>query len=344
MIRLNNAKISHICGILPSKKIDNFDNIHFNDKEKQKIINTSGIRNRYVLNREQGETMLDLYKQAAFRVLNDLKWAKEEISGIIVISQNHEFRMPITAALLQNELGISKECFAYDVVLGCSAYAYGLFLAMNHICKECGKILLFVGDPVNDFIYPKNKQSALLFSDGGSCTAIEYCQGEEASFIFETDGSGSDMIMVSDGGSRNPINIHSFEEHQEGGSVNIKACMSMKGLEVFNFVCTNIPNSIDKILQLNSLKIDDISKFYLHQANYYALVQIKRKLNIKDEQFVSNINKYGNCGGTSLAILLSEEKLNFKNVILSGFGVGLSICTIYFKKIQCKSALLFSKI
>ncbi len=344
MIKLKDAKISYICGILPSKRIDNFDNIYFSDREKRKIIDISGIRNRYILNREHGETMLDLYKQAATRVLGDLKWSIEEISGIIVVSQNHEFKMPITAALLQDELGISKKCFAYDVVLGCSAYAYGLFLAMNHISKECKKVLLFVGDPVNDFVYPKNKHSALLFSDSGSCTAIEYCQEEEASFIFETDGSGRDMIMVSDGGSRNPINIHSFDEYQEGDSVNIKACMKMKGLEVFNFVCSSIPNNIDKILQLNGLKVSDISRFYLHQANYYALVQIKRKLNIKDEQFASNINKYGNCGGVSLAILLSEEKLNLENVILSGFGVGLSICTIYLKKIHCKTALLFSKI
>ncbi|RTJ40791.1 hypothetical protein [Campylobacter jejuni] len=82
----------------------------------------------------------------------------------------------------------------------CSGYVYGLFSAMSHLSKDCDKILLFVGDPINDLIYPKNQSVTFLFSDAVSCTALEYSKGFNVQFLFETDGSGKNAIIVPHGG------------------------------------------------------------------------------------------------------------------------------------------------
>lgn len=343
MITLENKKISYVCGILPSKKIQNVDNPYFDETRKNRIIRLSGIKERYVLDRSKNERMIDLYKQAGEHTIKKQNWDKNKIKGIIVVSQNHEYKFPSTAVLLQEELGLSKDCFAYDIVMGCSGYVYGLFAAMSHLSKECDKILLFVGDPINDFIYPKNQSVAFLFSDAASCTALEYCEGFNVQFLFETDGSGKNAIIVPHGGSANLISSQSFQEyHDSDGNTNIKTCMEMKGLEVFNFTFKNIPNIILKILEKQKLDIQDISKFFLHQANYYALIQIKDKLRIPDACFPINITKYANTSCTSIAILLAEEKsYHQNNVIMVGFGVGLSICAAFFNKLEFTSELLF---
>ncbi|TKX34350.1 ketoacyl-ACP synthase III [Campylobacter taeniopygiae] len=342
-MKLKNVKISYVCGIFPSKKVQNIDNPYFDEITKGKIIHLSEIKERYVLNRDANETMMSLYKKAGLQTIEKLGWKKEEVKGVIVVSQSHEYRFPSTAVLLQDELGLSKDCFAYDVVMGCSGYIYGLFCAMSHLNENCDKILMFVGDSVNDFIYSKNRSVAFLFSDAASCTALEYASGFEADFIFETDGSGRNAIIVPHGGSAHPICEDSFKEYQdEDGNINIKSCMEMKGLDVFVFICQNVPNVILKLLRIQNLEVEDISSFFLHQANYYALIQIRKKLKIKNECLPLEKN-YGNTSSASIAILLAEEKSCQKsNVIMAGFGVGLSIGVVFFNKLDFKSELLFA--
>lgn len=47
-----------MCGILPSKKVQNIDNLNFDEKTKNKIIRLSGIKERYVLDRDKMKAYL----------------------------------------------------------------------------------------------------------------------------------------------------------------------------------------------------------------------------------------------------------------------------------------------
>ncbi|MBF7044874.1 ketoacyl-ACP synthase III [Campylobacter volucris] len=344
-MKINNVKISYICGILPSKIINNYDNDFFDDRIKKRIINSSGVANRYILNRDKGESLLDLYVRAGKNVINELGWSVESIKGVVVVSQTHEYRFPVTAALLQDKLKINNNCFAYDVVMGCSGYTYGLFCAMSNISLYNDRILLFVGDSINDYVYPKNKSTAFLFSDGASCTALEYTKSDdyENTFMFNTFGNKSDLIIVKDGGGKNPISADSFNEFiDDDGNININSCIQMKGVEIFDFISNIVPYNIHKFLNENNFNVLDIEKFFFHQANVFALNEIARKLNIDLEKMPINISKYGNLSCASIPILMSEEKyINANNVLLSGFGVGISICSVYMRKIQCNTKLLF---
>ncbi|EAL5741312.1 ketoacyl-ACP synthase III [Campylobacter lari] len=341
---IENAKISYVCSILPSKKINNSDNQNFSQRVKEKIIRISSISQRYVLDRDKNESLVLLFKKAALYTLEKLKWNKSEIDGIIVVSQSHEYRFPATSIILQNELGLPKKCFAYDINMGCSAYTYGLFSAMNHINQFCKKILLFCGDSINDFVYPKNQSVAFLFSDAASCTAIEYEPKNINLFHFYTDGSRDNAIIVLDGGSKNPIKKCSFDEYVDiNGNLNNRSCMIMNGLDVFNFSTIEVPKNILDMLNIQGINIDNIDLFFFHQANKLALDEIKRKLNIEENKFIMNIEKYGNASCTSIPLLMTEiQKIENKKSLLVGFGVGLSICAVYIENLYCETELLFN--
>ena len=97
----------------------------------------------------------------------------------------------------------------------------------------------------------------------------------------------------------------------------------------------------DKNLQLintlliNNLKINEIDYFIFHQANKYMLEMMRRKMNIPSNKFIICIENYGNTVSNTIPIALrenfnSELFKRSKNIILCGFGVGLSmsICNI----------------
>ncbi|EJY9631089.1 hypothetical protein OHS87_001792 [Campylobacter coli] len=73
MINLKNKKISYICGILPSKKIQNIDNPNFDEKTKNKIIRLSGIKERYILDRDKNENILVFINKP------EIMWLKSKV-------------------------------------------------------------------------------------------------------------------------------------------------------------------------------------------------------------------------------------------------------------------------
>ena len=104
-----------------------------------------------------------------------MNWNKEEIDAIIFVSQFRDYIIPITATILQDKLGLSKDCYATDVPMGCSGWVYGLSL-LAALMQRGGirKSLLLTGDArrmhAEELLDP-------LFGFAGCATAIEYQDG-----------------------------------------------------------------------------------------------------------------------------------------------------------------------
>jgi len=105
----------------------------------------------------------------------------------------------------------------------------------------------------------------------------------------------------------------------------------MNGSEVFMFTMSTVPDSIQLVLNKNNLKISDISYYLFHQASKIVLDNLKRKLNLSDDQLLSFFEETGNTVSSSIPILLSKYSKSFKKgdkIIISAFGVGLSWGTL----------------
>ncbi|ECL3019068.1 ketoacyl-ACP synthase III [Campylobacter jejuni] len=319
MQSFSQAKIAHITSIIPSKKCFNRKSEHFSEREINKTLKHIGVETRYVIDKDKNEKISDLFLKAANKTLKVLQWDKESIDAIIVVSQSNEFRFPAMACYLQGKLGLrQKDLFAFDINLGCSGYVYGLNVAYNYISNGLNRILLFVGDVSSNVIDQNTRDVALLFGDGVSCTAIEN-KISQSYFCFKTLGKGYDCIMAPYGGG----------------------VMQMKGVDVFDFALKHIPLEIDRILQFSSLKKESISQFYFHQANAFLLTYLGNKLNIQDKLPI-NINNFGNTSSNSIPLLISDTKdKDYCNVILMGFGVGLSVATCMLETLDCTCTLFY---
>ena len=63
------------------------------------------------------------------------------------VTQTSDYGIPATACVLQDRLGLSKSCIAFDVNLGCSGFTYGMTILGSLLMNTQSKYgLLLAGD------------------------------------------------------------------------------------------------------------------------------------------------------------------------------------------------------
>ena len=337
--KISNVSIKGVSACVPDRIEYNKDFKGLSEDQLQKYIETVGVVERHCAIHDGSLCTSDLCYEAAEKLIADLNWSKDEIGLLVFVSHTQDYKLPSTACILQDRLGLSKETMAFDVPLGCSGYVYGLNIAGSILSSgHIKKALLLVGNTQSVYASPLDKSTALLFGDGGSATALEY--DEKADDIlchYQTDGSGYENLIVPDGGCRNPFNEHSeeYEEFDEGIKRS-RLHEKMNGAAVFQFAFFSVPKSLKALMKEYSLSNDDVDYLLLHQANNFMCDGIAKKMKFSKEQTPSNIDRFGNTSGTSIPLLLVTElrdKLQSQSLRLlsCGFGVGLSLGSVYFK-------------
>jgi 3-oxoacyl-[acyl-carrier-protein] synthase-3 len=301
----------------------------FDEDDIRKTTAPIGVENIY--RADDGQTASDMCYAAAEKLIGGLGWSRDEIDGLIFVSQTPDYISPATACVLQNRLGLPESCFAFDMNFGCSGFVSAYFLASTLIeTGACGKVLLLIGDTLRRYVSPEDRGLTFIISDAGSATALERTEsGELSSFIMNTDGSGAEALIIPAGGARTPSNEGtSVVEYDEDGSGRSAEDFYMDGMAVFTFAVKRVPALIDELASLHGESKDAFDYFLLHQANAYMLKFISKRSNLPLEKFPVNINRYGNTNGATIPLLLadlaSSGELENRKVVMSGFGVGLS--------------------
>lgn len=337
-INIKNVRIAGMSIGIPSKTVVN-DTVRSMEYDAQAFVEKTGVKQRRLTHTL---TTSDLCYDAAEKLITDLGWDKKEIEVLIFVSQTPDYLLPATSCILQNRLGLSKECYAMDVSLGCSGWTYGLStIASLMNSGSLKKGLLLVGDAkrlttcANDA--KKFGAPDPLFGHAGTVTAIEYREGVEGfTFHFGTDGSGYDAIIIPGGGARNPFNEESLKlKVCEDGISRCELQSVMKGMDVFSFGISTAPKSVKKLLEKINKTTDEIDFFVFHQANKMMNLQINKKLGLLAEKSPSCMYEFGNTSSASIPVTivskLAEVLKNGTNQIIAcGFGVGLSWCTAHF--------------
>ena len=327
-LRFENVRIAGIAGAVPSSVVSNATGISSSDDyDAQAFIETTGVAERRM---SPVLTTSDMCYAAAEKIIADLAWEKESIDFILFVSQTPDFIEPATACILQDRLGLSKECYAEDISLGCSGWVYGLSNAASLIANGGGKrALLMAGDGKRR----NPDEDDPLFGWAGVVTALEYDEkAEPMMFHFGTDGSGFDAIIIPDGGSRNQFSDKSFEYHDIEGHRWNRLQTWMKGMDVFSFGITTAPKSVKKLAEHYGLDISSYDYLVLHQANMKMNNMIAKKLKFEKERVPSSMLHYGNTSSASIPLtIVTELKEAVKHqtkLLCCGFGIGLSWGTV----------------
>lgn len=288
------------------------------------IAKKTGIKSRHVA--APNECSSDLGYLAARKLFDSSNIDPASIDFLLFCTQTPDYSLPTTACLLQDRLGLRTNVGALDFNLGCSGFVYGLALADGLIrTGSAQRILLITAETYTKLIHPTDRSVRTIFGDAGAATLIEpVSQPSVWGYNYGTDGSGADTLIAHRGGFRNS-NQAIEPRHRKRWPSDLY----MDGPSLISFTVGKIPETVAAILETANMTGGQIKYYLFHQATLKMLEQLRKCLNVDDEQLPIRIENIGNTVSCTLPILIQqmrdsgELKRAEKNVMI-GFGVGWS--------------------
>ncbi len=325
------ARIKGIASAVPERTLTVSDDAAaFGSEDAQKISESTGVRTRHVVSGNMCTS--DLCFAAADRLIEDLNWERNSIDALIFVSQTPDYIVPATSCTLHGRLGLSKQCAAFDINLGCSGYVYGLSVISQMVASGgYQRALLLVGDTASRIVSPLDRSAAPLFGDAGTATAIEHdANAEPIVFNLGTDGGGSEHLVVPAGLFRQPHTAETAERtEREDGNIRSDEDLRMNGAEVFMFTLCEVPALVKNTLKAAEWDLASVDGVVMHQANQFMLRHIAKRLKLSDEQLVLALEDYGNTSSASIPLAIThtwakQPPSEPLRLLLAGFGVGWS--------------------
>lgn len=314
----DNIKIQGMAAATPSLVENNMNYASvLGERRVKKQIRLTGVSKRHVASPYQRTS--DLCYRAAADLIEHLAWNKEDIKLLIMVTQTGNYGLPSTAFFMQKRLGLSKDCFVFDINLGCSAFNAGMQVvsALMQSCKLHDKAILLIGDTSGVVPGPDNKLNQdniadnMLFGSAGAAIAIEKVENHALYFMNKSDGDGFDAII----GYKNRPTV-------------------MNGTAVFDFAINDVTVDVKNFKKYFQLEEADIDYYVFHQAQKLILDNICADCEIPEEKELRSLEEYGNTSGTSVpvSVCANVDRFSGKDKVklyLCGFGVGLSWGSIY---------------
>lgn len=314
------ASLISVGAYVPQKILYNKDLEKIVDTSDEWIIKRTGIKARHIAT---DELTSDMGYKAALVALNRANIKATDLDAIICATITPDyFCMPSTACVIANKLGVN-DITAFDISSACTGFVYLLEIAKSMIESGMKKNILIVGsEKLSQIVNWQDRGTCILFGDGAGAAIIS---NDENNYIIDThtssDGSKGDLLITPGFAIANPLSETNMNE-----GLNF---IQMSGNEVFKIAVSTLTKDVVDILSKNDIKSTDIDLFVPHQANLRIIDAVKQRLNLKDEQCVVTVHKYGNTSSASIPMALNEayEDGRLKKgslVLLDAFGGGFT--------------------
>lgn len=280
------------------------------------FIKKTGIVQKHVAGSRQ--TASDFSFAAAKLLEEKQRYLPEEIGVLINVTQNPDYRTPSTASLLHKRLGLSKNCLAFDVNLGCSGFVYGVSIGAGLLAaSSAAKALILMGDTQARGRKESGQRSSntrLLFGDASAAVLLEKDPASTLRSGLMSDGEGHKAITSPYGGWRHP----------EGPEL-----IPGDDIAVFNFTINEVPELIQEFCRQVGTSTADYDGVVLHQANMMVLKNVAKRIGVPMENCPISIDRYGNTSSASVPLTIVDhyadpDKRQKLRLLASGFGIGLS--------------------
>lgn len=301
-ISTSKVKIHSIGSYLPAARESNLARADDFAVTPTFLTDKLGVLERAVKGKEEATSDLCI---KAYQDLNvDGSIDLSQIQLIAVVTQNPDYKIPYTAAIVHQKLGLDKCCMTFDIGQGCAGYTHALTIFTGLMTTlHLDHALLFTCDPYSEIVNRNDKNTALLFGDAAT-----------ASYLTRTE-PGYVCIDADFGTVPNSYTC-----------LQCRESLAMDGREVFNNAVREVPQSIQTLLTRNGLTLADIDLVLLHQGSKTVVDYLRQVLAISAEKAPFAIQKYGNTISSSIPLLLKQpvQQHHHRRMVLSGFGVGFS--------------------
>lgn len=325
----DNIRVGGICCALPTKHIVNIEEYGelFGEETVKKNSALTGIYESYVCGKYQ--TVSDLCFEAARKLLKEKDIDPKSIDVLLFCSYNRDYIGPSTCYVLQHRLGMSMDCIAMDIPIGCSGFVCGLQTMASLLnCSTAERGLLLVGDSTSRYSAPLDK-NRMLFGDAGAAILVDKRKDSPVMrFALRNDGNRYKALITLAGADRILDGASHERVLREDGNIRSDYEATMDGMEVFNFAITDVPKLILAFMEQYQYSAADFDYLFLHQANLFIMKHLAKKVKFPMDKVPVSLDRYGNSSGTTIPVTICDafggKESGHIHALMSGFGVGLS--------------------
>ncbi|HFC6397143.1 TPA: beta-ketoacyl-ACP synthase III [Neisseria polysaccharea] len=309
------AKISGTGSYLPANRVSNDDLAQKVDTSDEWITARTGIKFRHIA--AENEKTSDLAAEAAHRALDAAGLDSGEIDLIIVATATPDMQFPSTATIVQQKLGITNGCPAFDVQAVCAGFMYALTTANAYIKSGMAKNALVIGAETFSRIVDWNdRTTCVLFGDGAG--AVVLSAADKPGIIHGK--------LKADG---NYLNLLNAPGQIACGKVSGSPYISMDGPGVFKFAVKMLAKIADDVIEEAGYTTDQIDWLVPHQANKRIIDSTAKHLGLSMDKVILTVQDHGNTSAASIPLALdtgirSRQIKRGQNLLLEGIGGGFA--------------------
>ena len=270
LFHFNGKAITGILSVVPKEEHafdDEISNYNFPEKQSLKLKRVMGYdRHSYVSERT---TSSDLAISGLTYLLSENLLKVEEIDALIFVTQTPDYLIPPTSSVIHGALSLPREVYCVDINQGCAGYIVGLIEAFSLLNQaHINKVVLVNSDVLSRKVSRQDPNSFPLIGDACGISIIEKKGNGDTFGISKIDGTRNEGLRIPAGGMKMPCSsLTSQMKQDESGNIRSLEHLVMDGTAVFNFVLTDVPPLIFKLLEVSNLNKEQIDYFLFHQPH-----------------------------------------------------------------------------
>jgi beta-ketodecanoyl-[acyl-carrier-protein] synthase len=316
------------------------------------IEKASGIKSRYVMEKagildpkrmtpgipERADEELSLQAEmcvaAAREALARANRTPADIDMVLVACSNMQRAYPAMAVEVQEALGI--EGYGFDMNVACSSATFGIQTAAAAVqAGQARAVLVLNPEITSGHLNFRDRDSHFIFGD--ACTAMVVEAADTATSTHQFEILESRLKTKFSNNIRN--NFGFMNRFDEAGVGKADKLFRQQGRKVFKEVCPMAAEMIKDTVNAAGLQVEQVSRFWLHQANLNMNLLIARTLLGRDaepNEAPVILDTYANTSsaGSIIAFHKYQDDMAGGSLgVICSFGAGYSIgCVVVRKK------------
>lgn len=227
---------------------------------------TGIVERRYV---EDGLLASDMALAAA-RTALDRSAIDPESLDLVVVAHNFgdvaadnrrsDF-VPSLAARVKQGLGIANPwSVAFDVAFGCPGWLQAVLIAHDKLRLGEARRALVVGTETLSRVYDPHDRDGMIYADGAGATVLE----------ARADDGGTPVGILASA-TRSDAKDHArllwMGESHHPGHPDRQLFLKMEGRKLYKYACHAVPEVVLRALERAGVRLEEVSKILIHQAN-----------------------------------------------------------------------------
>ncbi|MEI6246788.1 MAG: beta-ketoacyl-ACP synthase III [Acidobacteriota bacterium] len=323
---MRQVRVSGLGTYVPPRVLTNEELEKMVDTNSEWIMQRTGIKERHIA--EKGVGTSDIALPAAQAAIAEAGITPDDLGFIIVGTTTPDTIFPSTACLLQAKLG-AHNAWGYDLGAACSGFVYSLSTAYTMVATgACDHALAVGADVMSSIIDYTDRTTCILFGDGAGAVVLSAAQPGDPSiidFCNEIDGDGGPSLCMPAGGSKLPASHETVDARQH--------FVKQDGTAVFKFAVRKTAEISRRLLDRNGLQGKDLDLFVSHQANRRIIDAAAERLEMRPEQVMINLEKFGNTTAGTIPLALGDARKEGRLkkgdlVLLTSVGAGFTVGSV----------------